>query len=81
MIGNVLILVHTYEIEPILLLRAGLIEFDLPIPKGPKQPFIANVAHPVKCQFGLALLNQHWFDLNVVGLGCSAEVVDQACSL
>lgn len=42
-----LILMHTHEIEPILLLRTRLIEFHFTIPKGPKEALVSHIAHAV----------------------------------
>lgn len=44
-----LVLVHTHQIEPILLLSARLKEFDLAIPEGAEKALVSDVTHAIQC--------------------------------
>ena len=53
---NLLVLMDTHEVEPVVLLPAGLEEFDFVVTKCPEQSLISNIAHTIQSKFGLAFL-------------------------
>ena len=44
---NILILVHTHEIEPIVFLGSRLVKLDFTISECSKQTLISNIAHAI----------------------------------
>lgn len=77
----ILILVDTAQVEPILLLGARPKESGLAVHKGSVKPFITDIAHSVKRQFGASLLQQDRLDDNVVRFRRFPVVIDQSASL
>jgi hypothetical protein len=73
-----MILVHARKIEPFVLVNVWLEEFYIAITECPEEAFVAHVTHAVECKFCGAFLEKNRFDLNVVGFGRSAVVVQEA---
>lgn len=59
---DVLILMDTHQIKPILLLSSRLEKLDLPIPEGPKESLISHIAHTIEGKLSLPLLKKHRFN-------------------
>jgi hypothetical protein len=72
---DVLVLMNSHEIEPIIRLHIWPKELDLAIPKGPKEPLVSHIAHPIQRQLGVSLLQQHRFDGDVVRLRGTAIII------
>lgn len=68
---------NAHQIEPILLLGARLKEFDLPVPKGPEEPFVSHITHTIQGEFGLTFLQQYRLHEDVVRFRSSAVVIHQ----
>ena len=73
---DLLILVNTHEIEPIMFLCAWLVELGISILEGPVEPFIPHIAHAIKGQLGVSFLQQYRLDLNLVCFRDPSVVVD-----
>lgn len=67
-----------HQIKPVLLLGTRLKKLDLPVPKGPEKPFISDIAHTVKSEFGLSFLQQNRLHEDVVRFRSSTVVIDQS---
>ena len=68
---------NTHNVEPFVLLRPWLEKLDVAIPEVTEQALVADVAHAVQRKFGVALLQQDWFDSDIVSLIVAAIVVDE----
>lgn len=69
---------YAQDIEPVILLHAGLEECDVVVLERPEETLVANVAHTIQRKLCTAFLQQHWFDLELVCFRHLAIVVDEA---
>ncbi len=73
---DLLVLMHSHEIEPVALLRVWSKEFDFSISKCSKHSLVSDIAHAVKRELGAAFLQENWLHLDVVGFRRPPVVVD-----
>jgi hypothetical protein len=73
-----MVLVHTCEVEPLVLVQAGLEEFHIAVAKRAEEALVANIAHAVQGKLGGSFLQEYRLDLDVVGFWRSAVVVQEA---
>ena len=73
---DLLILVNTDEIEPILFLCAWLVEPGFSILEGAVEPFIPHIAHAIQGQLCVSFLQQYRLDLDLVCFRNPSIVVD-----
>jgi len=53
---NLLVLMHTHQVEPVVLLLTRLEELDFAIPKSAEKSFVSHIAHSVQCKLSASLL-------------------------
>jgi hypothetical protein len=73
-----MVLMHTCEVEPLVLVQAGLEELHIAVAKRAEEALVANIAHAVQGKLGGSFLQEYRLDLDVVGFWRSAVVVQEA---
>lgn len=76
-----MVLMHSQQIKPLPRLLAGPKPLHLVITKRPKQPLVPDITHPKQCQLRVPLLQQDRLNGDIIRLGHSAKVVQQATRL
>ena len=70
-----------HDIEPVGFLHSWLEELDLAIPKCPKEPLVSDIAHAIERKLGLAFLQKHRLDKDVIRFWGSSVVIEQTGNL
>lgn len=75
---DLLVLMHTHQVEPFIRLHLWTKELDLAITKCAEKTLVPDIGHAVQRQLGGTLLEENWGNDNVVIFRRPTKVVDQA---